>query len=703
VAAAWTIIGRRIRMTQAAGIKDRLSRELGELVDFGDAKLPSFPAPSPRRFPDEREAAAPRDGRRLPPRARSGAGHAGEHRRAEWMRCPIACCPHACRINARAACAPGERDETGAMADLVRFRTRDGRFLSGGGFFDVLRVRQGPPGPLETFTLGAATSQPPITDGGVLEVVAPGGTGSLAFLWTMVSHVDVVVGSGTVGSSFGGPGVNSEVFIANYGKGSPGLFLDVFGARVNGTEVSFQVAGRTSTWYFRVDPDDIVRAVGTTPFLDDTAFIFELGPFCAAVRGTVLDATKQTPVAGATVVADGGFSATTGADGKFQLADPSGNSCVPEGPLRLTVTEPSHRTAEQIITVPSKGAIDTTILIACRRITGRVVDDAGLGPNPSSVTLFGPAAGDPPQVFTPDPATGGFLFRCVRQGHYTLTYPGADNVELDVADPDPAQQILTVKHTTITGHISNAATKEMLAGASVRILATDAPAPVVSQGDPDRGRYTITGARSGAGKLLAELAGFVPGQADVAVPTNGSVTKDIELVPVVVPSGQSAVFNTGVADNGSVLPVGTADPHWRVLDAAGTALGPAVVVNDQHPFGRYFTTNDSMWVWSNAAGSGPVDQGIRFRLQFVLAAVSANTRITGDWGCDNLGFIRLNGLAPDGLDVLDLPQFTELNFDQKSHFTIVDPFQVGVNTLDFVITDRGNPGGLNVSNLRLTL
>jgi hypothetical protein len=589
------------------------------------------------------------------------------------------------------------------MADLVRFRTRDGRFLSGGGSFDYLRVRPGPPGPLETFTLGPATSQPPITDGGLLEVVAPGGTGSLAFLWTIVGHLPPGGSGGAGPIIFGGPGVNSEVLVAAYGKS--GEFLDVFFVRVNGNEVSFRVASRIGTpdWYFRVDPDNIVRAVGTTPFLDDTAFTFEFGPFCAVVRGTVLDATNQTPVAGATVVADGGFSATTAADGRFQLADSSGNSCVPEGPLRLTVTEPRHRTAVQIITVPSQGATDTTVLIACRRITGRVVDDAGVGPNPSSVALFGPPGGDPPQLFAPDPATGGFLFRCVRQGHYTLTYPGADNVELDVADPDPAEQILTVKRTAITGHISNAATNEMLVGASVRVLATDAPAPVLSQGDPDRGRYRITGARPGATTLLAEMAGFGPGQAEVVVPTQGSVTRDIELIPLGVPSGQSAVFNTGVADDLTVLPAGTADPHWRVFDDADTELGPAVVVNEQHPFGRYFTTNDSVWVWSNAAGSGPIDRGFRFRLQFVLAAISPNTRLTGDWGCDNLGFIRLNGIAPDGLGVFELPQFTELNFDQKSHFAIVDPFRTGVNTLDFVVTDRGNPGGLNVSNLKLTL
>lgn len=44
-AAAWTIIGQRIRMTQAASIRARMASDLGDDVDFGDRQLPSFPAP----------------------------------------------------------------------------------------------------------------------------------------------------------------------------------------------------------------------------------------------------------------------------------------------------------------------------------------------------------------------------------------------------------------------------------------------------------------------------------------------------------------------------------------------------------------------------------------------------------------------------------------------------------------------------------
>jgi DNA-3-methyladenine glycosylase II len=44
-AAAWTIIGHRIRITQAAAIKARMAEQFGEPVSFGDRVVHAFPAP----------------------------------------------------------------------------------------------------------------------------------------------------------------------------------------------------------------------------------------------------------------------------------------------------------------------------------------------------------------------------------------------------------------------------------------------------------------------------------------------------------------------------------------------------------------------------------------------------------------------------------------------------------------------------------
>jgi len=48
-AAAWAIIGARISIRQAAAIKARMARELGEAVSFGGRALSAFPAACSRR------------------------------------------------------------------------------------------------------------------------------------------------------------------------------------------------------------------------------------------------------------------------------------------------------------------------------------------------------------------------------------------------------------------------------------------------------------------------------------------------------------------------------------------------------------------------------------------------------------------------------------------------------------------------------
>ncbi|NKQ57569.1 DNA-3-methyladenine glycosylase 2 family protein [Amycolatopsis sp. K13G38] len=45
-AACWTIIGHRIRMTQAARIKQRIAEEYGQTIDVAGRQLASFPAPA---------------------------------------------------------------------------------------------------------------------------------------------------------------------------------------------------------------------------------------------------------------------------------------------------------------------------------------------------------------------------------------------------------------------------------------------------------------------------------------------------------------------------------------------------------------------------------------------------------------------------------------------------------------------------------
>ena len=64
-----------------------------------------------------------------------------------------------------------------------------------------------------------------------------------------------------------------------------------------------------------------------------------------------------------------------------------------------------------------------------------------------------------------------------------------------------------------------------------------------------------------------------------------------------------ALFNTGVNDTGTPLAGSSNDPHWSVVAGPNiTAPIPAVVVNDQSPFGLYAQSPHSRWIWVNAAG-----------------------------------------------------------------------------------------------------
>src|ERR1700683_5294677 len=85
-AAAWTIIGHRIRIRQAAAIKDQMAKRLGEPVTFGDRAVHAVP-PAPRvgRAVPGFPAAATAGGARLVSRAgraQAGVAPVGRARRA---------------------------------------------------------------------------------------------------------------------------------------------------------------------------------------------------------------------------------------------------------------------------------------------------------------------------------------------------------------------------------------------------------------------------------------------------------------------------------------------------------------------------------------------------------------------------------------------------------------------------------------------
>ncbi len=166
--------------------------------------------------------------------------------------------------------------------------------------------------------------------------------------------------------------------------------------------------------------------------------------------------------------------------------------------------------------------------------------------------------------------------------------------------------------------------------------------------------------------------------------------------PILYPidsTGQITLFNTGVDSSGVPLAGGSNDPHWTILSGpSGTFPAPAVVAGN--PPGDYASNSNSRWVWENASQNAGINSPYTFRETFDLTGENPNTAtISGSWGVDNDGIILLNGSTPVGTGTLSLSGYGN-NWGSFHNFTITGGFVAGVNTLDFVATDTGNPGGL---------
>lgn len=162
-----------------------------------------------------------------------------------------------------------------------------------------------------------------------------------------------------------------------------------------------------------------------------------------------------------------------------------------------------------------------------------------------------------------------------------------------------------------------------------------------------------------------------------------------------------ALFNSGVDNTGTPLPGGASDPHWTITSGPGIgAPVSAVVLSDQIGY-DYAQNSTSRWVWANASGVAGFNSDYTFRLNFDLTGLDPRTAVvSGQWAVDNVGFIRLNGSTNNiGTGVVSLLQVANGNFENLYGFTLTNGFTSGVNVLEFVITDTGVGGGLNVTGL----
>jgi len=152
-----------------------------------------------------------------------------------------------------------------------------------------------------------------------------------------------------------------------------------------------------------------------------------------------------------------------------------------------------------------------------------------------------------------------------------------------------------------------------------------------------------------------------------------------------------SIFNTGVDNNGVLLPDGSVDPHYTVAPPGSSLSGTAyVVLQTAYPLGGGPWVPDgpnSKWIDPFSATPGAsIPAGLyTYTTTFDLTGLIPGTAVlTGQWMTDNNGVeIILNA----SVFSITTP-FTSFQ-GPFSPFTITSGFVSGVNTLQFVINEDG--------------
>ncbi len=156
------------------------------------------------------------------------------------------------------------------------------------------------------------------------------------------------------------------------------------------------------------------------------------------------------------------------------------------------------------------------------------------------------------------------------------------------------------------------------------------------------------------------------------------------------------LFSTGLGADATVLPPGSPDPHYWVIESAeptGQPLPAHATVIENHPA---WAANDAESSWIGVLNPGTenvADGEYRYRTTFSLDGFDpATAQLTMTVGADNrLTAVLLNG----ALKSIAYVGFSELS----GEFVLSDGFVPGLNTLDFVTVNDSstpNPAGFRV-------
>jgi hypothetical protein len=151
----------------------------------------------------------------------------------------------------------------------------------------------------------------------------------------------------------------------------------------------------------------------------------------------------------------------------------------------------------------------------------------------------------------------------------------------------------------------------------------------------------------------------------------------------------SNLFNTGVKNDGTDATGGSPELHYTSQTAS--PLNMVFVLGA--PNGAWLAnTAASQWIGPDTSDGSTIMGGnysVDYRTMFDLTGFNPATAIlTGRWSTDNIGTdIKINGTSTGN---------TSSGFSNWFNFTISSGFVSGINTLDFLWTNQGGPGGVRV-------
>lgn len=174
--------------------------------------------------------------------------------------------------------------------------------------------------------------------------------------------------------------------------------------------------------------------------------------------------------------------------------------------------------------------------------------------------------------------------------------------------------------------------------------------------------------------------------------TVGQTNSPEAALTVLVPF--PGIYNTGIADNRTVLGDGETDPHYQLVANADAPGASDSVAQINIPTSWVPNTAKSRWIGPYAEGSAAGGDYV-YRLALNLRGYNPATAfLAGNWAADDSGALFLNG-ADTG--------FRSPGFGLLATFNLTNGFVSGTNLVEFRVSNSGqNPTGLRVENLRGT-